>query len=233
MRQVDKALDAGAARLSQVRRGEDWIEGVCRGRRVGFVVRGAGWDVVVPLAHIPVVIDVSHHLVLYAGRLPGERAAVGMIEVGDPDFERRFEVTGAPEEMVRATLDAPMRRRLLALNPAQVAVQPTELRLTRRYGYYYAEPDDIQSAIELAVDWATALEARVATGERALIIRATTGLPYRARPDAAIVRAVHARDSAQMRRVMARLRRRRRRRAAMKAAGFVGALFWLIGLFFS
>ncbi len=232
MGQLDKALEAAGARLSQVTRGEGWIEGLARGRRVGFVVRGAGWDVVLPLAHVPVVIDVSHHLVLYAGRLPGERAAEGIIEIGDADFERRFEVAGAPEELVRGTLDAPLRRRLLALNPAHVSVSPTELRLTRRYGYYYAEPDDIEAAIDLAVDWAVMLEARVAAGERALLEEATAGPVYRGRPDAAKVRARIARRDAEVRRVLARLRRRRTTRAVWKAVGVVGAAAWIIGLFF-
>lgn len=226
MRQRDKALEAAAACLT----GVSWyrelgaLEGSRDGHQVGFAIQSGGWDVIVALPHLPVVLGLDRDR-----WLPSECDADDL-DLDDPELGRRFHIHGAPADIVRSALTPALRPRLFALGPTCLSVADRELRLAKRYGYYYAEPDDIAAAIALCTDLACALEHAVASGEAQLLRRARAGAPYRHGPDPDLLRTVRQDRDAELARAAARLRRRRRRRATWTALGLVGAMLWAVTL---
>jgi len=99
------------------------------------------------------------------GSMSGLGKLFGMqdIEVGDPAFDGRFVVKGAPEQAVRAMLTPEVRARLVDLQSQVSHLEVADDRLVAVVGWLVAEPQWLESGIA-AVAKAGAALAQVTPG---------------------------------------------------------------------
>lgn len=128
------------------------VSGMLRGKRVRF--SGAvdyDWflHVVAPMAAI--AIDIYEPTKTTGWHYPRN---------GGDAFDKSFAVDAVPEQAALSLLTDELRARIIALGPNRITVTPDGVRLDKRYASYQPAPDDVGSAIELAVDLADRVQSQ-------------------------------------------------------------------------
>lgn len=152
-------------------------------------------------------------------------------DFGDPRFRRLYAASGTPPDFLRSLIDERTRKRIMGLGLESVRATDGWIELSKRYNYYYAEPDHITEAIELAVDLARRASAGLRDLQDEVLSSARTAdSPYRGALDVdRVVEAIAERDTqlaVYRERRIAAVRRDRRaiRRLMLFAAFYVGAV---------
>ncbi len=188
--QERSALDAASRVLQSTETGgRQSVSGELRGHKVTFsIASGPGWSVQVKTTRLPLAIDIT-------GRQFTTQGASDLL-FGDEGFDKLYFVDAAPPEVAQATLDDELRRRIIALNPDRLSLNPGEVKLTKQYRWYFAEANDISEAIDLAVTLAEgAHKATEAAGVTALQVSDRSGHPFRGEVDTeALKTAIAVRD---------------------------------------
>lgn len=135
--------------------------------RLAFESRGTGstsenWtyvDCALPPGY-PFTLHLERHGWFDAGKI--ERGEMIDVVVGDPPFDERFRIEGAPAEVVRRVLTAPVRAYLMAQARVEVVMKGALLRLAVR-GWL----DEVATA-RAAIDCATAIAGGVRDASLAL-----------------------------------------------------------------
>lgn len=202
---------------------------------VRFGTRGSGsdtqpWteiDVEVPRAY-PLAIYIRRHAWLDQGRI--ERGDMIDVQLGDPEFDRAFLVEAAPEDVVRALLDATTRSFLSAHDRAELeTIVEGELRYLR-----FAVPGWLEdlAAVTPAIHQVARIGARVRTAyadvDRPAPAQAG-GSPYRSELADQPARDASAARAAEVAALEAIRAARAGRQKVMVVALMVGiAIVWLV-----
>ncbi len=175
--QENRALMAAGQLLEDAKTtGTQSISGTYCGTRVTFLLSARpGWSVEVETTPIPLAIDISNF------EYSSDRTAHEPF--GEDAFDARYFVDAEPVVVAQAVVGMELQQRIVCLNPDRVTLKPGLVRLIKRFRWYYAEADQIQEAIEIAVAlarsaWAgcTASEASEATSSEK---RSRNGHPFR------------------------------------------------------
>jgi len=219
-----KSLDTAAACLEEVNeRTGSSVRGYRKGLRVEFSIPtfGGGWAVRCEAPRVAFAMDVAESA---AFDEPRERLAVDSAA-----FDSLYTVEGSPQNAVADLLDSDTRDLILRFRPRRVLGRRGEIRVEKKYSYYYAEPEDISQAIELATSLATRVLGAIERDERELMRGVTAdGSPYRGSLDAGEVDAIKRRRD---RRATALAKRQDRRVSRPVKLAAVGLLVYAaIGL---
>lgn len=87
------------------------------------------------------------------------------IQLGDPEFDEKYLVEGAPAAIATRVLDPAVRRKLLLDEPNEVETRPFGVLVARK-GWREA-PADIQSFVDLAVSIAQNIAPAIAESRKA------------------------------------------------------------------
>lgn len=215
-----KSLDAAAACLDgPIERTGAKVTGLRNGRVVEFSIPalGGGWTVRCEAPHVAFAMDVAEST---AYDEPRER-----LVVDSALFDSLYTVEGAPGNVIADLLDSETRELVLQLRPRRVLGRSGELSVEKKYSYYYAEPEHIAQAIELATSLASRVAAAVEQDEQQLMRAVQTdGSPYRGSLDAGSVDAAKRRREA---RATALAKRQSRRVSRAAKLVIVGGLVYL------
>ncbi len=214
-----KSLDAAAACLDKVQeRTSSRVTGYRKGLRVAMSIPtfGGGWTVRCEAPQVTFAMDLAERA---AFDEPRERLAVDSAM-----FDSLYTLEGAPENVVAELLDSDTRNLVLQFRPRRVLGRGGEILIEKKYAYFYAEPDHISQAIELAISLASRVTAAVERDEEELLRHAPSeGSPYRGTPDAGEVDAAIRR---RQKRVTALAKRQDRRLSRTVKVIAVGGLIY-------
>ena len=87
----------------------------------------------------------------------GELLSGQDIDTGDPSFDARFLIKGAPEAAVRAALTPEVRRRLLELQDTAEELRAQDDRVVARVGYPILEPEALERGLRAMAKLGAAL----------------------------------------------------------------------------
>ena len=137
--------------------------------RFHFTSRGSGSS---SESWTEVEVDVPHEPLVLSLRLQTKRDWIlvrdGLavdIQLGDPEFDEKYLVEGAPAAIATRVLDPAVRRKLLLDEPNEVETRPFGVLVARK-GWREA-PADIQSLADLAVSIAQNIAPAIAESRKA------------------------------------------------------------------
>jgi hypothetical protein len=149
---------------------EPTVRGQLRGRPVVYrrTLRGAGtysewWiEIEIPIGEMPLQLALRPQTAREV-RLHAQGLAVDLI-LDDRRFDEAFIVEAAPTDVVRALLDADVRRRLIAIYPLHLASDTGLIRLEMKADT--ASDDVARAAVEVLVDLVDRIPRAVVEADR-------------------------------------------------------------------
>ncbi|MCB9559685.1 MAG: hypothetical protein H6708_04695 [Kofleriaceae bacterium] len=209
-----------------------WLHGLVEGNavtgtldgvkvRLAYESRGSGtaeesWTYVeapLPPAY-PLTLHVEAHRMFDRGKI--ERGEMVDIVVGDPPFDDRFRVEGAPEAVIRRLLTPSVRGHLLSYDRVEVATVGGQLRLAVRG--WLEDVEAARGAIVCAVTLSRAVRVATQAVDEAVPLTSTSD-PYRAVADDGARRAARAARAAEVAHVDGLRRERAARTGAFLMVG--------------
>jgi hypothetical protein len=122
--------------------------------KVTFRISQYGTTITVKLAEAPggLLLEVTEQ----TQPVPYTVAASESVDVvvGDPAFDLKFHVEGAPSDVIRAVLDEPLRRFLLSRHPCRLELHDDEVRF---FDNNALPVDEVEHAIERVLRFAVSL----------------------------------------------------------------------------
>jgi hypothetical protein len=201
---------------------------------IDYVTRGSGssaesWTEVLcalPRGY-PLSLHVHHHGWFDDGKI--ERGEMVDLVLGDPVFDDRYLVEGAPAEVVRRLIDRDVRAYLLGTNSATLETHDDgRLRLSVRG--WLEEPHQARPALDCCARVAAAVRAATAAADDAVAPEQTDS-PYRPMLDDAPVREARAAREAEVARLDSLRQARAERQKYLFGAIAIGfVVVWLLAV---
>lgn len=136
--------------VQEARSSTHQVVGIHSGHRLRFSLLHRGWKIEVAANPLPIVFDVIARHIITRHSLHAPNYMHSWLRFDDKSFDSIFSVDGSGE-VTKDVLDSSFRQRIIELAPDRIRFAKGELQLTKTYNYYYAEADNIRTAIELAV----------------------------------------------------------------------------------